>query len=446
MPINLVIDGPPEPSAHGQLVTGNYFRVLGVSAAAGRTIGPEDDRIPDGHPVVMVSDRYWERQFARDPSVVGRTIQVSNVPFTIVGIAPAGFFGADIGTSPDLFLPLMMQPTIAPAFENLLVDPIVQRTWVKTIARANPGVDSGRAAAELDLIFQRDLRATMPDPPREPITIGLTPAGETSGLRRQFQEPLSILLGMVVVVLLIACANTANLVLARAAARRPEFGLRMALGSGRRRLMRQLLIENAVLAVSGGVCGILLAQLGTHLLVRFISSGRTPIALDLSPNLRILAFTVVRVAADGPAVRPRAGPAGRAHRRGGHDQAAAARPPAALCARDARWSVAQLALSLLLLVAAGLCIRSLRNLSGDDPGHLRANVLTMKVEPKGSDQRGVPGRRRSARSDLPGSHPARAGNAGCRSPAWPTACRPLPRRAPERGSSQPRARTWLCRN
>ena len=390
VPINVVIDGPPEPSVRGQLVTGNYFRVLGVSAAAGRTIGPEDDRIPDGHPVVMLSDRYWERRFARDPSVVGRTIRVSNMPFTIVGIAPAGFFGADIGTSPDLFLPLMMQPTVAPTFENLLVDPIVQRTWVKTIARANPGVGSGRAAAELDLIFQRDLRATLPDPPREPITIGLTPAGETSGLRRQFQEPLSILLGMVGVVLLIACANTANLVLARAAARRPEFGLRMALGSGRRRLMRQLLIENAILAVSGGVCGILLAQLGTHLLVGFISSGRTPIALDLSPNLRILTFTVVVSLLTG--VLFGLVPARRAARIDVAATISSSRSAAGRPLRPGRaLSVAQLALSLLLLVAAGLCIRSLRNLSGDDQGHLRANVLTMKVEPKGSDQRGVPG-------------------------------------------------------
>ncbi len=395
-PINVVIDGPPEPNIRGQLVSGNYFSVLGVSAAAGRTIGPEDDQVPNGHPVVMVSDGYWERRFGRDRSVLGRSIRLSNVPFSIVGITPRGFFGADVGTSPDLFLPLMMQPTVMPSFENLLVNPLVGRTWVKTIARTKPGLTSPQAGAELDAIFQRHI-ASDPDAPREPIRVGLIPATETSGLRDQFSEPLVILLGMVGVVLLIACANTANLVLARAATRRPEFGLRMALGSGRRRLMRQLLIENGILAICGGVCGVLLAQAGTRLLVRFMSSGRTTIALDLAPNLRILLFTAAVSTVTGLLFG--LVPAWRAARVNVATSVRSGRKAVSHGLRPGRFlSVAQLALSLLLLVAAGLCIRSLENLSGDDPEGVRQTVLTLKVEPKGSDQRGIPGT--SERLDL----------------------------------------------
>ena len=125
-PINVSVDGPPEPSVQGQLVSGNYFSLLGVSPVIGRAIGPDDDLVPNGHPVAMLSHGYWERRFARDASVVGRTVRLSGMPFTIVGVTPREFFGVDIGTAPDVFLPLMMQPTVMPAYENLLENPIVQ--------------------------------------------------------------------------------------------------------------------------------------------------------------------------------------------------------------------------------------------------------------------------------------------------------------------------------
>ena len=122
-PINVSVDGPPEPSVQGQLVSGNYFSLLGVSPVIGRAIGPDDDLVPNGHPVAMLSHGYWERRFARDASVVGRTVRFSGMPFTIVGVTPRDFFGVDIGTAPDVFLPLMMQPTVMPAYENLLDRP-----------------------------------------------------------------------------------------------------------------------------------------------------------------------------------------------------------------------------------------------------------------------------------------------------------------------------------
>jgi predicted permease len=388
-PISVSLDGPPEPGVRGQLVTGEYFELLGVSASIGRTLGPEDDRIPNGHPVVVLSHSYWQRRFALDRAVVGRTIRLSSVPFTVVGVTPPGFFGVEVGSAPDLFLPIMMQPTVMPAFENLLDNPIVFRTWIHTIARTAPGANQANAAAELDTAFERPQeRGTTDRGQRERIV--LTPASTLSALREQFSQPLIVLLAMVGLVLLAACANTANLLLARAAARRPEFGMRLALGAGRGRLTRQLLVESLVLASLGGVFGVALARWATQVLVRYISSGRTPITLDLNPNLRILTFTAVVSLLTG--VLFGLAPAWRATR---IDVTSALRYVRGSVTRGLQpgrlLSIAQLALSLPLLVGAGLFVRSLHKLSGDDAGRVRESVLILRVEPKGSDQRGVPG-------------------------------------------------------
>ena len=391
-PINVSIDGSPEPNLRGQLVTGDYFSLLGVSPALGAPIGPPDDVTPNGHPVVMLSYGYWDRRFARDPAVVGRTIHLSAVPFTIVGVTPREFFGVEVGTSPDVFLPLMMQPTVMPSFENLLEKPIVNRGWVQIIARTNAGYTPAQAAAMLDLAMKEEVqsgrggRADAEPPPR----MVLTPATALSALRQQFSRPLAVLLAMVALVLLTACANTANLLLARAAARRPEFTMRLALGAGRSRLVRQLFVESLVLAALGGACGLLLGRWATQLLVVFMSRGRTPIVLDLNPNVRILAFTAITAAITG--ILFGLAPAWRITRidltpalKGVRGSITRAFGPRRLL------SAAQLALSLLLLVGAGLFVRTVQNLSGEDAAHQRQHVLIVRVEPRGSDQRNVPG-------------------------------------------------------
>jgi predicted permease len=393
-PLNVSVDGPPEPSIQGQLVSGDYFALLGVKPAIGRTIGPDDDRVPNGHPIVMLSYGYWERRFARDPSVVGRTVRVSAVPFTIVGVTPREFFGVEVGQAPDAFLPLTMQPTVMPAFENLLENPIVNRTWVQVLARTRPGVAREQAAAMMDAQFQQANPLPPSGGPRgpagPPAKVILTPTAAVSSLRTQFSRPLFVLLAMVGVVLLTACANAANLLLARASARRPEFAMRLALGAGRARLTRQLFVESVLLAALGGICGLIVARWATRLLLVYMSTGRTPIALDLAPNLRILGFTAAVSILTG--ILFGLLPAWRATR---IDLTPALKNVRSSLTRGLGpgrvLAIAQLALSLLLLVGAGLFVRSLQNLYGDDGAVARESVVIVRVEPKGSDQRGIPG-------------------------------------------------------
>ena len=294
----------------------------------------------------------------------------------------------------------MMQPTVMPAAENWLGGESIARTfWLTVVGRVKPEYTAAQAqaiVAGLDVLLPMYTKpASRGERPQLiPERLGLSPAATgISSLRQQFSQPLLILMAVVGVVLLIACANVANLVLARAASRLPEFSMRLALGAGRWRLVRQLLVENVILAVLGGLCGLVLARWATGLLVTFMSSGRTPIVLHLEPDTRILAFTAVVSILTGvlcglvPALRASRvdvvsgikgqarGSIGGSHRLG----------PGKILV------VSQVALCLLLLFGAGLFVRSLRALNGQDAGFDRDAVLMVRVEPRGSDQRGVPG-------------------------------------------------------
>jgi predicted permease len=389
--LNVSVNGSVEPTIDGLLVTGGYFPLLDVRPSIGRTIGPEDDRFANGHPVAMISDGYWKRRFGRNPSVLGEPISISGARFTVIGVTPPEFFGVEVGVNPDVFIPVMMQPTVMPAFENLLDNPIIFRTWLTPLARVRPGVQVVAAEGTLGTVWRQTVPGGIPN--RE-NPFALRPASTgLSSLRRQFSQPLFVLMAVVAVVLLIACANTANLLLARAAARRPEFAMRLALGAGRWRLIRQLLVESLVLATLGGLSGVLLARWATDLLVVFMSSGRSPISLDLNPNLQVLAFTAAVSVATGllfglapalgatkvdlwPTLKNLGNLLGRGR--------GALRPGRVL-------TVLQVALSLLLLISAGLFIRSLHGLTGENFGVSRDSVLVVRVEPRGSDQRNIPG-------------------------------------------------------
>jgi predicted permease len=395
--LNVSVDGGLEPTAAGQLVSGSYFSVLGVHPTAGRAIAPEDDLAPNAHPVAMISYGYWKRRFGLTPSAVGRDISISGKPFTIIGVTPPEFFGLEVGTAPDIFLPVMMQPTAMPDLENLLDKPIIYSTWLQLVGRLAPGVIAAQAAAELEPPYKQEV-------PRGPKFRGLeneklsfAPAATgLSSLRQQFSRPLFILMGIVGIVLLIACANTANLLLARAASRSAEFGVRVALGAGRSRLVRQLLVESVVLATLGGVFGVLLALGATRLLVMYMSAGRSPIVLDLNPDLPMLAFTAAVSFLTGilfglaPALRATRVDVAPSLKHVGRSLHGGLRSGKILC-------VTQVALSLVLLIGAGLFVRSLQKLNGQDSGVARDRVLIVRVEPKGSDQRNIPGT--SARLD-----------------------------------------------
>lgn len=397
--LSVSIDGSFEPSVNGQMVSGNYFSVVGVTPAAGRAIGLDDDRIPDGHPVAVISYAYWRRRFGLDPSTVGRPISISGKPCTVIGITPPEFFGVEVGTAPDIFVPWMMKPTVmptAPGFDSR------GGGGGPVLARLKPGSDPRQAMAELDSIYLQEIPPYRPDLTKlspeakkrllELVAldphISLVPVGGLSDLRRQYSQPLFILMMAVGVLLLIACANTANLLLARAAARKPEITMRLALGASRSRLVFQLLIESLVLAVLGGACGVLLASWATKLLVVYMSAGRNPIVIDLSPDLRVLSFTAA--VSMLTAILFGLAPALRATR---VDLALSLKGAGTLVSARGRFgpgrtlAVTQVALSLLLLFGAGLFARSLENLSGDTRSTSGENVLTLRVEPRDNEAR-----------------------------------------------------------
>jgi predicted permease len=368
------------------LVSGTYFSVLGVIPDRGRILTDADDKAPGAGAVAVASHRWWQRH-GSDPAAVGKTIHMEGTDYTIVGVAPPGFFGATVGDVPDFWIPLSMEKQISPGWNGL------DNKWFQSlylIARLKPGVSVAQASANTNLVFKQILRSdyVSQTPSQNEIEsiehaqIELTSAARgLSRLRVEFSLPLEILTAIAGLVLLVACANLANLLLARGAARSREFGLRMAIGATRSRIIRQLLTESFVLALLGAAVGVACAWNAGHLLLTMASSRSDVAAMNVNPDLRVLAFslalTVFTALLFGmaPAIRATRLDLTRSLK---HGRGIAA--PASRISLARGLIVAQIALSLVLLAAASLFLRSLVKLTSVDTGFNRQNVLVFSLD------------------------------------------------------------------
>jgi predicted permease len=386
-------------TAQGLWVTGDFFNGLGVAALVGRTLTTDDDRRGCAAPAAVLGYGFWQREYGGDPSVIGRSITLDGHPFPIVGVTPASFFGVEVGRAFDVAVPLCAEP-ISRGTRTALDK---RDVWfLGAMGRLKPGVSVEQARAQLASISAPIFKETLPDYRAEDakhylqFKMGAYPAGTgISQLRRQYESPLWLLLATTTLVLLIACANLANLMLARATAREREIAVRLAIGASRGRIVRQLLAESLLIAAVGAAAGALLAQWLSRFLVDFLTTDNNRVFVALSLDWRIFAFTAalavltclifglapaMRATGTAPATAMKTGS------RGSTDSRERFGIRRALV-------VAQVALSLVLVVGAVLFVRSLRNLVTLDAGFQQNGILVVSMDLR---RAGIPEERRRA--------------------------------------------------
>jgi predicted permease len=377
--------GPSDERIVGRMVSGNYFPVLGLNPAAGRLFADSDDTAENANPVVVLGYGYWQRKFALSPSILGKDIRLNGYPFTVVGVTPLGFDGDVVGEEMDLYVPLSMQPEIVRG-RNWRNKP--GTSWLSLIGRLKKGMTAEQAEADVNVILQQSLKGPYgamlsADDLKFMRTAKIKVApggGGISELRRDYRIPLFLLMGIVGLVLLIACVNVANLLLARASVRGKEIAVRLAIGASRGRLMQQLFTESILLAFAGGIAGSMLAIWGVRLLVRIFDSSA---ALPLAPDWRVLSFTLAICLVTGilfglvPALRTL------------NVQVTPALKDTTAVLSESRsrfgWGkglvAGQVALSLLVLFAAGLLVRSLQKVMSQDFGYQRGQLVIARLDP-----------------------------------------------------------------
>jgi predicted permease len=388
------------------LVSGDYFGTLGVKAAAGQVFTPDLDRARGGAPVAVISYAFWKQHFGLNPSALGRAIQIRNVSFEIIGVSPPGFFGETVGQAPDVWLPITMADAIYAGRDMLSPSPqgiLNQQLWLQVIGRRKPGITNAQANASLNIVFKGLVQSLIGPGITEELQHHLldqrlkvqSAARGASTLHHSFGEPLKFLMALVGLVLLIACANVANLLLARGSSRQTEFVMRLAVGADRSRLVRQLLTESLLLAMLGACAGILAAFWADSLLLRMVqgvANGPGAIQLNLQPDARVLAFTLLVALVTSvlfglfPALQAtKLDLAGQMKSDASGTQGASSlgqRPLSKFLV------VAQVTFSLVLLVGAGLFVHSLAKLSQANLGYDRENLLLFRVNASGGGYKG----------------------------------------------------------
>ena len=392
-PVMRAEDGGSDSPPLGRYVSGNFFEALGVNAAHGRLLASDDERSASeaGGMVAVISDGLWQRMWGRDSRVIGKTLTIGGArpgslpaQFTIVGVLPPTFNGLTVGRSDDFYLPLTSEPRVSP--RSLLNSP--SAGWLKVLGRVRPNTSRDEVKADVDVIHARFVddaaafsseRVTRQRRAQR-MTVESARAG-LAGPRREFRRPVQLLMGAVALVLLVACANVINLLMARGLARRGEIGMRQALGASRGRLVRQLLAESAVLGIIGGAIGLAFAYWGTSRVAVLMANEDPTVAYDLAPDVTVLLFTVF--VSLGCAVAAGLIPALRVSRPNApslrNDTGTLRGRAVTMSARGLIAS--QVAFSLVLLAGALLLITTLRNLQTGDFGFDRDGVLTMRLDP-----------------------------------------------------------------
>jgi predicted permease len=380
--VNLKLEKEQQPQRDwGLLVTENYFDLLGVKAARGRTFHADDAHGPNSDPYIVLSDGLWRRRFGADPKVVGKSVEINQHPFTVIGVAPRGFNGTIVGIAAEYFVPMMMQPQALPGEDLEMRNP----TFVHMMGRLKPGVTLAQARAEMNTIA-RQLEQQYPDTNKD-VAAYVCPVWQAHyGLQSFLLPVLAFLMVVVILVLLIACANVANLLLARATVRGKEIAIRSALGADRARLIRQLLIESLLLAGLGGAGGILLSLWTTNFLMVFALPAHLPIGLPLGVDGRVLAFTMAlsvftaMVFGLAPALQITRPSGNMSLKDGGRTSSGSA---GQLRLRNLL-VVTETILAVVLLAGAGLLVRSLRAATTSSPGFTANHVLLTAFDLRGS--------------------------------------------------------------
>ena len=375
----------------GELVSGNFFDVLGVRPWAGRFFNQEDDRIPGANPVAVISYGFWERRFGKDPGIIGKIILVNEHPLTVLGVTPPSFYGIDLSDSPDIRVPIMMTPVFNPLPPTRLTSR--RHQWLSIMARLKPGVSQEQAQASLEVLYRQIREGEAQQLPPSVSTfdreqflagrIALMPGDQgLHQLQVEMRTSLLLLLGATCAVLLILCANLANLMMARATVRAPETAVRLALGAGRWQLLRQWLTEGVVLSIMGGVLGVVIALWIKAGLMAFIPKDFRA-NLNTASDWRLYAFILGLAIVLGFAfsLAPAIQAARQAFGSGFRFESRAFTSAGKLFSFRSALILAQVALSLPLLVSAALMLRTLQNLRALDTGFVKENVLFASVNP-----------------------------------------------------------------